>query len=200
MNILILDDHPIVRQGIISILNMDSSKNVYYESSSVNDALDILRKVYIDIAFVDLQLGKESGFDFIREAKELDKNVKIVVVTSSTRQSDMEIAQELGVDGYIIKDALAEDIIYAMRVIRRNQKFITPIFMNTLEKNEWAGYDTLTKREQEVFDLLKAGKTNAQISEDLYISQATTKKHVSNILAKLNLKHRVEVALYANNM
>jgi len=200
MNILILDDHPIVRWGIISILNMDCSQNIYYEASSVNEALDKLRKVYIDIAFVDLQLGKEHGFDFIREAKAFDKNLKIVVVTSSTRQSDMEIAQELGVDGYIIKDALAEDIIYAMRVIRRNQKFITPIFLNTMEKSEWAGYETLTKREQEVFDYLKAGKTNAQISEDLYISQATTKKHVSNILAKLNLKHRVEVALYANNM
>lgn len=199
MNILILDDHPIVRQGIIAILNTDKdASHKYYEAGTIKEAMKILEYETIETVFVDLNLGSENGFDFIRRAKVKYNNQKYLIITSSTKYSDWDKAQALDIDGYIIKDAFAEDIIYALAMIRRNKKFIPSIIMEQFKSNHLINEEILTKREQEVFSLLKKGKTNAEISEDLIIAQATTKKHVSNILTKLDLRHRVEVALYAN--
>lgn len=199
MNIMILDDHPIVRQGIIAILNTDKKENhKYYEAGTIKEAMRILEHEPIETIFVDLNLGSENGFDFIRRAKAKYNNQKYLIITSSTKHTDWEKAQALDIDGYIIKDAFAEDILYALAMIRRNKKFIPSIIMEQFKTDHLENEENLTKREQEVFSLLKKGKTNAEISENLIITQATTKKHVSNILAKLDLRHRVEVALYAN--
>ena len=198
MNILVLGTSPIIRQGIISILSMDCDQNKYYEVSTVNDALERVKEVFIDIAFVDLHLGMDKASEFIKKTKETYDYIKYVIITFSENQYDLVVAEQLEVDGYIVRNALVEDILYAMKVMSRNQKFIPPMLVDTIERAKREGYGSLTDRELEVFRLLKSGKTNAQISKELYISEATTKKHVSNILTKLNLSHRVDVVLYAN--
>ena len=198
MNILVLGTSPIIRQGIISILSMDCDQNKYYEVSTVNDALERVKEVFIDIAFVDLHLGMDKASEFIKKTKETYDYIKYVIITFSENQYDLVVAEQLEVDGYIVRNALVEDILYAMKVMSRNQKFIPPMLVDTIERAKREGYGSLTDRELEVFRLLKSGKTNAQISKELYISEATTKKHVSNILTKLNLSHRVEVVLYAS--
>ena len=198
MNILVLGTSPIIRQGIISILSMDCDQNKYYEVSTVNDALERVREVFIDIAFIDLHLGMDKASEFIKKTKETYDYIKCVIITFSENQYDLVVAEQLEVDGYIVRNALVEDILYAMKVMSRNQKFIPPMLVDTIERAKREGYGSLTDRELEVFRLLKSGKTNAQISKELYISEATTKKHVSNILTKLNLSHRVDVVLYAN--
>lgn len=198
MQLLILDDHPLVRQGMISILMIKSANNEIYQAGTISAGLEIVKKEKIDLVLVDLSLGRENGFDFIERARQLKNTIKYVVITSSTSDNDWECAQQLDVDGYLVKDAFVEEIVYAIDIIMKGNKYYSNTMLNKkIKKAEYT--QTLTKREREVLDLLKQGRTNAEISLELCISETTTKKHVSNILAKLNLKHRVDAALYCYN-
>lgn len=198
MQIMILDDHPLVREGMISILTIKSDKNCIYQAGTIAAGLEIVKTKEIDVVLVDLFLGRESGFDFIVRAKALNKAMKYVIITSSTNEMDLDYAMELGVDGYLVKDAFVEEIVYALDVIMKGKKYYSNSMM-CRKVNETVRTQPLTKREREVLMQLKEGRTNAEISEELCISETTTKKHVSNILAKLNLRHRVDAVLYTMN-
>lgn len=198
MQILILDDHPLVRQGMISILKINSVSNVMFQAGTIASALDITAKEAVDVALVDLSLGRENGFDFITRARAIKPEIKYVVITASTNDDDWNYARQLDVDGYIVKDAFVEEIIHALNMIRQGKKYYSNSMLSK-KMDETIRVQNLTRREREVLQLLKEGRTNAQISEELCISETTTKKHVSNILSKLNLKHRVDAILYCYN-
>lgn len=196
MSILVLDDHPMVRKGMISIINMGEKEERILEAGTVRNALEWMGMESVEIVLVDLQLSGESGFDFIEKAKALNEKLKIIVITSSVSPMDYKRAQHYGVDGYIVKDAFVEDILYAIKVARRGEKFFSPAVVRKVQFKRTDQIKSLTEREQEVFELLCKGKSNADICKELFISEATAKKHVSNILAKLNMKRRVEATLY----
>ncbi len=205
MSILVVDDHPLVRRGIIDILSgaraINKTGEEVREGSSIQEAMRILRAQPVSMVMVDLHLGAENGFDLIEEIKKSDMKVKSVVLTSSSSIMDFRKAKELNVDGYILKDAFVEDIIYALTVIGRGGRFysygLVEKSMNGMEPSELR---VLTEREKEVFSLLSKGLSNAQLSEKLYISEGTAKKHISSILSKLNLSNRIEVILYAERL
>jgi two-component system nitrate/nitrite response regulator NarL len=201
VSILIVDDHPLVRRGIIDILSINKTGEDIRESSNIEEALKILKMNLVNIIVLDLHLGSENGFDLIDKARKINQKVKFVILTSSSNLLDFSKAKELNVDGYILKDAFVEDIIYALSVIRRGGKFYSgDLVEKTLNGFEPIELHVLTEREKEVFSLLSKGLTNAQISSKLYISEGTTKKHISSILSKLNLNNRIEVILYAEKL
>lgn len=201
MCILIVDDHPLVRRGIIDILSMNKVGDDIKETGNIEDAMKALKSNQVNIIMVDLHLGLENGFDLIERAKVLYQKVKYVILTSSSSLLDFRRAKQLNVDGYILKDAFVEDIIYALSVIRRGEKFYSPRFLeNTMNGYEPSELQVLTEREKEVLSQLSTGLTNAQISDVLYISEGTTKKHISNILAKLNMNNRIEAVLFARKL
>jgi two-component system nitrate/nitrite response regulator NarL len=110
-------------------------------------------------------------------------------------------AKELGVNGYILKDALIEDVRYVFNVVRRGEKFYPArIIEKTFSEVEGKNLKLLTAREMEVFTELRKGLTNCQISNNLYITEGTTKKHISSILNKLKLSNRMEAVVYANKL
>lgn len=201
MCILIVDDHPLVRRGIIDILSMNKIGEDIKETDNIADAMKALKGNQINIIMVDLHLGLENGFDLIEKAKELYNKLKYVILTSSSSLLDFRRAKQLDIDGYILKDAFVEDILYALNVIKRGGKFYSPRFLeNTLNGFEPIELQVLTEREKEVLTQLSMGLTNAQISDVLYISEGTTKKHISNILSKLNMSNRIEAVLYARKL
>ena len=193
MNFLILDNHPLVRQGMISILK-ENNMGKFYEADTIEQAKRTLRTEEIQMALVDLKLSGESGFDFVTYAKMEKPDLKVMIITFSSKVEDIKRAKEIMVDGYLIKDAFIEEIIYAIKLINKNGTFFSPMAEKCLEsKLSNENTDQLTKREKEVLNLVKEGKSNAEIGKTLYISETTTKKHVSNILSKLNVKRRVEI-------
>lgn len=197
MEIMIVDDHPLVRYGIRQVIQTEDPTNVVYGAGTVGEAVRLLTAHPLDLVFVDVRLQGESGFSFIQQAKKIRDGVKYIMLTSSRQREDFLMAWEMRLDGYIVKQAAIEDIRYAIRLVSRGGQFFSPEVSIALKHYDGRKReDILTKREQEVFALLQEGRTNAQISEELFITESTTKKHVSNILAKLNLKHRVEAALY----
>jgi|GEM_PF-86546 len=198
--ILILDDHPLARQGLCSLINIYKSDEEILHAGTVRESMDIMEKNDISIVFIDLNLGKESGFSFLSWIREKNFHVKIFIITSSSRQSDFIRAQELGVDAYVLKDAFIDEIMYGLKTVERGGKFYSATIVERLNKHsaDEKALNVLTEREMDVFLLLGQGYRNAQISQALSISEGTTKKHISSILGKLQFQNRTEAGLFAS--
>ncbi|MEK5037223.1 response regulator transcription factor [Sporosarcina sp. FSL K6-3457] len=204
MQIVIVDNHPLVRKGLAYLLSLDTTMNFLGEAANNREALALFHKTKPNLAIVDLHLGNESGLDLILEAKQQGITCKFVVLTSSTKEIDFKRAQEIDVDGYVLKEALPEELIHALRMIGRGRKYYDPgvldlVMMskeNLFQKD--CHVNQLTPKEKEVLLELGMGLSNKEISKALYISEYTVKKHVSQVLAKLELADRTHAALYAN--
>ncbi|MBC2576501.1 response regulator [Peptostreptococcus canis] len=198
--ILVLDDHPIARQGLEAIIHMYKPEEEILQAGNVSEAIDYMKESNIDMVFVDINLGKESGFDFLEWMKRKHIDTKTFMITSSSDENDFLYAKSLGVDAYLLKDAFIDDIVYGLKVVGRGEKFYSAALIESIGdlSDEEKLLNTLTKREKEVLCLLNNGYSNMTISKKLFISEGTVKKHISNILSKLELENRVEAILFAN--
>lgn len=196
--VLVLDDHPIARQGLESVIKLHRPDEETVQAGTVKEAIDLTKEKSIDSVFVDLNLHNESGFDFLEWIQSQNKNIKTFVITSSSSESDFVKAKNMGIDAYILKDAFIDDIMYSLRVVDRGGKFYSSDLManvgNTSEDDK--RIDTLTRRELEVALLLREGYANAKIANNLSISEGTVKKHISNIFSKLEIYNRTEVLVF----
>lgn len=198
MKVLIVDDHPMVRKGLVSTLSAEEKIEEIKESSNVEESVRILSSYDPDIAILDLRLGKEDGLDIVTRSREKGTKTKFLILTSSSRKEDFIRAQKIGVDGFILKEAFPEDIIYAIHVVARGKKFYDPEITQSVRAED-DELRELTIREKDVLLELGKGLNNIQIANRLYISENTVKKHISSIFTKLGINHRVEAALYVNN-
>lgn len=202
MRIIIVDDHPLVRQGLISVLSLEEMIEVVGEAGSREEAVALLIKEKPDIALIDLQLSGDSGLNIIKDV--LDKNLptKFVILTSSTEVEDFMKAVELGVNGYILKHSFPEELVHAIKLVFKGRKFFDPELIENQMNSDVAELTTenLTPKEQEVLVCLGKGLCNKEIAKKLFITEYTVKKHVSQILGKLELSDRTQAALYANTI
>lgn len=198
MKVLLVDDHPMVRKGLLSVLSLEENIEQIKEASDEAEAIKLLPSFAPDIMMVDLRLGQDDGLQVVLKAKKISPATKTIILTSSSRRDDFQRAQEIGVDGYILKDAYAEDILYAFHAVERGRKFFDP---NMLEhkQTQSSELNELTNREKEVLLEMGKGFSNMQIAKRLFISENTVKKHISSIFGKLGLNHRVEAVVYVNN-
>ena len=196
--VLVLDDHPIARQGLESVIKLHRPDEETVQAGTVKEAIELTKEKSIDSVFVDLNLHNESGFDFLEWIQSQNKNIKTFVITSSSSESDFVKAKNMGIDAYILKDAFIDDIMYSLRVVDRGGKFYSSDLManvgNTSEDDK--RIDTLTRRELEVALLLREGYSNAKIANNVSISEGTVKKHISNIFSKLEIYNRTEVLVF----
>jgi two-component system nitrate/nitrite response regulator NarL len=201
MKVLIIDDHPLVRKGLSSTLSFEEGIEKIQEASNVEEAVGILSRDKPDIAVVDLKLGKEDGLKIVEAAKKNKLKTRFIILTSSIKKEDYLRAEKCGVDGYILKEAYMEDIIYAFHVVERGKKFIDPeILQYEKSENEEGDLSQLTPREREILEEVGKGLSNMQIAEKMFISENTVKKHVSSILSKLELKDRTQAAIFVKDL
>ncbi len=196
---LLVDDHPLARKGLEQIIHMYYPEEEVLEAGTVDEAMSCINRSAVSIAFVDLRLGGESGFDFLKWLKESRREVRTICITSSSREGDFFRAREMGVDAYILKDAFIDEIMFGLRAVQRGNKFYSSALMEKLNlaAEEERKLESLTEREVEVLCLMRQGCSNAEIGKRLFITLGTVKKHVSSILGKLDLKSRVEAAVFA---
>jgi len=201
MKILIVDDHPLVRKGVVSILSFEENFDEILEASNMEEAMDIILKEEPELAIVDLNLGNKDGLEIISNSRKEGVNTKFVVLTSSVKKDDFTRAMDIGVNGYILKEAFVEDILYAIRIVLRGKQFIDSevIRYQSSINREVDVLEDLTPRESDVLMELGKGLSNYEIAKELYISENTVKKHVSNILSKLELNHRTQAALLVSS-
>ena len=200
--VLVLDDHPIARQGLESIIKLHKPEEETVQAGTVKEAIDLAREKSIDSVFVDLNLHNESGFDFLEwiqnQNHDKNKNIKTFVITSSSSEIDFMKAKNMGIDAYILKDAFVDDIVYGLKVVDRGGKFYSSDLMANVgnTSDEEKKIDTLTRRELEVALLLREGYSNAKLANIWSISEGTVKKHISNIFSKLEIYTRTEVLVF----
>lgn len=201
MNMIILDDHPLVRKGICTIVSSGQFMNIVGEAANTKEALQLLDQTNPDLVLVDLNLGTENGIDFIQEARRAGHACKYIILTSSITQSELHLAQSMQIEGVCLKEAFPEDLLYGIEVVARGRKYYDPVLMGSImdhksarEKQELS---ELTPKELEVLMSLGKGRSNKEIANALYITEFTVKKHVSQVLAKLELADRTQAALYA---
>lgn len=198
MTVVSIDNFPLSRKGLIAILEQEKEFEVVGQASSVQEALDVIRRSKPDIIILDLRLKNEYSLDILTEAKIQGFGCKWVVLTCSFDPEDFRRANEVGIDGYILKDATPEEIISAIRLVSKGRKYYDPSIIELVMKQaKTEVLDLLTPREHEVLKALGTGLSNKGIAQQLFISEYTVKKHVSQVLAKLGFSGRTQAALYA---
>lgn len=201
MKVLVVDDHPIVRAGIKSILLKEFDIHEAYEASNKKEALNLLETKNIELAIIDLKLKEEEGLDIISEIKLKQSKSKFIVISSAISNSDFIRGEHIGVDGYILKSSNIEDLIYAVNTVNRGIKYYHPsIVQYKLGNNTSFTVNRLTSREKDILIEVSKGLSNVDIAEKLFLSESTVKKHVSSILGKLSLSKRSQVAYYMNSV
>jgi len=201
MKVLLIDDHPLVRKGLASVLSLEKDIEVVGEAGSMKDAVRAIERHCPDLALVDLRLGTEYGLDIIEKSNKKNISCKFIVLTSSANEEDFKKAEKLGAQGYVLKEALPEELLYAVRLVDRGRKYYDPGLMESMMKGSTNDciVEELTPREFDVLVALGQGLCNKDIAKKLFITEYTVKKHVSQILGKLELTDRTQAALYAHS-
>jgi NarL family two-component system response regulator LiaR len=203
ISVLVVDDHPIVRQGLADLISIEPGMALVGEAV---DGEEAVRKAYAllpDVIVMDLMMPRKDGIEAIRDIKAAGIDARILVVTSFAEDEKVFAALKAGALGYLLKDSAPSELLTAIRDVYRGESSLHPTIARKLihELREPSDLppteDPLTEREVDVLKLVARGLTNHEIGEQLYISDRTVGTHISNILGKLHLANRTQAALYA---
>ena len=205
IQVLIVDDHAIVRDGIGSLLSTIADIEVAGEAADGVQAVSLFKHLHPDIVLMDLVMPEMDGIQAIQEIITHDPEVRILVLTSFATDEMVFPALKAGACGYLLKDSDSTQLIRSIRETQRGESSIDPKIARKLLREISAPppqspppeVDPLTDREIEVLKQVAKGKSNQEIAQELVISEGTVRAHVSNILGKLQLASRTQATLYA---
>ncbi len=211
INIMIVEDHKLIRVGIKTLFDEADGYNVLCEAETGKDAIFKALNQQIDVILLDLYLPDISGLKVLKALKDENCSSKIVILTSNDNDNDVTKALSLGVFAYVIKDINTDNLLYIVKTVNDGAMWLDPkIVIKLRDKNEKIlpnnqtsrsvfrnTHSNLTQREYEVLKLVVAGKSNSQIADDLCISEHTAKAHVCNIIQKLVVDDRTQAAVKA---
>jgi DNA-binding NarL/FixJ family response regulator len=203
VRILVVEDHPIFRDGLLAALAVAENLRVVAVAGSVSEAIAALDTSAPDLALVDLALPDGAGVEVIREAAQ--RGVRVLVLTMSTEPAQLVHAIQAGARGYVVKGAGKRDIVAAIEAVAAGDAVFGAEIANpalaavTRQDARTAAFPTLTEREHDVLDLLVLGLPNSAIAGRLFLSEKTVRNYVSSILAKLGVGSRHEAAELARS-
>ncbi len=195
ISILIVDDHPIVCEGIAAILERHSGFSVAGMAYSGREAVGMVAELEPDVILMDLNMPEMDGVEAIRLIHEVTPQSAILILTTYAGDADIVRGLKAGARGYLLKDSEAEELILAIESISEGQMCIQPEIAATLA--EHVADKELTDREVEVLQLIACGMSNQAIAESLFISTGTVKTHVNSILSKLDANDRTHASIIA---
>ena len=203
ITVLIVDDHTVVRRGIRSLLETEDDIEVVGEASNGEEAVREAERLNPKVILMDLVMPELGGVEATRRIRSRKPDARILVLTSFGSDDKLFPAVKAGALGYLLKEATPEELVRAIREAAVGHAAINPAVARRLlreftrEHGALPPPDPLTEREIEVLRTLALGLSNVGIAQRLYISEATVRTHVSNILSKLHLENRTQAALYA---
>jgi len=203
MRVLVVEDHPIFRDGLLAALASAGNLEVVAAAGTVAEALAALDTCDPEVALVDLALPDGRGIDVIREASR--RRIRVLVLTMSTEPAQLVRAVQAGARGYVVKGAGQRDIVAAIASVAAGEAVFgaevaeLALAAVTRQDARTAAFPTLTEREYDVLDLLAVGLPNSAIAGRLVLSEKTVRNHVSSILAKLGVTSRHEAAELARS-
>ncbi|GLH70879.1 DNA-binding response regulator [Geothrix rubra] len=196
IRLLIVDDHPVVRDGLVAILHQgEPDLEVVGEAGEGREAVTRWRELRPTVTIMDLQLPGQSGVEAITAIRREDPEARVLVLTTFDGDADIQRALEAGARGYLLKNVRRATLIEAVRAVAAGQRYLPPATAARLV--EAMESERLTARELDVLALLAKGMRNREIAEELRLAEPTIKIHVNNLLRKLQVKDRTEAAVVA---
>ena len=203
IKIVIADDHSMIREGLKQLLELDGDIQVVGEAGNGEECLEVIESMNPDVVLLDINMPVMNGLkmlEVLRSSK--NKNQKVLILTIHNEVEYLMKAEEIGVEGYVLKDAESAILKKAIYTVNSGEKYIdysmVPILNEKIsQENEKTEDDKLTRREIEVLKLLAEGLFNKEIAYKLSISEKTVKNHVSNIFKKIGVFDRTQAAFYA---
>jgi DNA-binding NarL/FixJ family response regulator len=195
IHILVVDDHNIVRQGLVALLNTVAGFEVIAEASDGEEAIQAHRKFKPDVTLMDLRLPRVPGVDAITRIRQESPAARFIVLTTFDGDEDIYRALQAGAKGYLLKGVDVDELADAIRAVHAGKSRIPAFVAEKLA--ERMGGPSLTARELEVLQRIVAGRSNKEIAGDLNISEATVKTHINSILSKLGVSDRTHAATTA---
>jgi NarL family two-component system response regulator LiaR len=201
IRIVIVDDHPVVREGLRLMLAQRPDLQVVGEGADGTQAVSLALDLVPDVMLLDLLMPGADGISAVREIKRLTPTTQVIVLTSYAEDDYIFNAIKAGALSYLLKDASAEDLVGAVRAAARGQSVLHPMVaarvLREVGSRESSPWRDLTPRELEVLTHVARGHSNQAIARELVLSEATVRTHMANILSKLHLADRTQAAIYA---
>jgi two-component system response regulator DevR len=205
LRLLVVDDHEVVRQGLVALLDRREGFQVVAEAGTVAEAIEAARRFQPDIVVMDVRLPDGSGVEACREIRSELPTTRVVMLTSYPDEEAVLSAIVAGASGYLLKQIRARDLMTALETVGRGGSLLDPaVTEKVLERirriasgsQETDELSQLTGQERKILLLVAEGKTNKEIAAEIYLSDKTVKNYVSSILAKLNLERRAQAAAF----
>ena len=193
IRVLVVDDHPLVRLGVASVINFQSDMVLAGEAGTVEEAVSLYNRQRPDVTLLDLRLPDASGVTAVKRIMKLDPTARIVVLTTYEGDEDISQALEAGAKGYLIKGMPHQAVLQALRRVYAGMQFVPAAVAHALSAR--IPSLALTEREQEVLLLMFRGHSNPEIAAKLNIRETTVKTHVRVILTKLNVEDRTSAVV-----
>jgi DNA-binding NarL/FixJ family response regulator len=195
IRIMVVDDHHIVRQGLVALIRTVPGMQVVAEAADGEQAIELYRKHKPDVTLMDLRLPKKSGVEAITGIREEFPSARIIVLTTFDGDEDIYRALQAGAKGYLLKGMDTDELTDAIRTVYAGKSRIPAVVAERLAGR--MGGPSLTARELEVLRRIVSGRSNKEIAGDLFISEATVKTHINSILSKLGVNDRTQAATTA---
>ena len=202
MKIVIVDDHELVREGLKKVLLKESGIQLVGEASNVLELFKLLEETEVDLVVLDITMPGRSGLDIISELKNLNDNIRILILSMHPEERFALRALKAGASGYLSKEAAARELVSAIRKIMSGGRYISAALadhlVNNLDKEPGKlPHETLSNREFEIFRLIAKGKSVGQIAEELILSVNTVTSYRSRMMEKMNFSSNAEIVRYA---
>ena len=203
IKILIADDHPVVREGLISMISHEQGFQVIGEARNGLEALTKTEELKPDVVLMDLRMPEMDGVEAIRQIAAIEPSVKFIILTTFSDDEDIFRGIEAGARAYLLKDAPREDLFKAIRAVYQGESLIQPVIASRLLdrfaelSKQSQSPEILTERETEVLKLIAKGAANKEIASQLNISNSTVKTHIASIFQKLGTNDRTEAVTQA---
>lgn len=204
IEIIIADDHMMIREGLKQLLELDGTMKVIAEANDDEECLNLLnKKIHPDILLLDINMPKKNGIEVLEYIKQNKIPVKVLILTVHNEVEYLLKAVDIGIDGYLLKDSSYDELKEAIDVIISGNTYIQPSLLPALNESmedyalDKEKIECLTKRELDVLRLISEGCSNKKISDELTISERTVKNHISHIFRKIDVEDRTQAAVFA---
>lgn len=204
IEIIIADDHMMIREGLKQLLELDGTMKVIAEANDGEECLNLLNKrIHPDILLLDINMPKKNGIEVLEYIKQNKIPVKVLILTVHNEVEYLLKAVDIGIDGYLLKDSSYDELKEAIDVVISGNTYIQPSLLPALNESmedyalDKEKIECLTKRELDVLQLISEGCSNKKISDELTISERTVKNHISHIFRKINVEDRTQAAVFA---
>ncbi len=202
IRILVADDHPLFREGVVTTLAAESDMAVIAEASNAEVAAELAIELLPDVAIIDLAMPGGGGIEATRRIHASCPATAVLVLTVSEHPDDLMGALKAGAKGYVVKGVSGDGLVYAVRTVTSGEVYVTPVLASGIlaamsQAEPFDPFDGLTGRERDILESVAEGLTNREIGMRLYLAEKTVKHYMTNVMQKLHVRSRLEAALLA---